>query len=140
MGTEDHPVYQELEASNRDRQYSFLEGVVLAASDSGAPCWGHTIIKALNFHVIAGLHQEAGRYRRSNVVVAKPYAPDFIPPDASVVEAGMQRFVDWISNDWSVLGPIRLGANVLWGLNLIHPFRQRRWKGCTGCMSLGCVP
>lgn len=116
-GTENHPVYQELEVSNGNRQYDFLRSVVGASLAMGRPFLSSHIIKALNFHAIACLHTNAGEYRPCDVRVG-----NHNPPEPYRVQALMDDFVNRVNRDWEASDPIVLATFVLWALNHIHPF------------------
>ena len=56
VGSEDHPVYQELQVSNGARQYDFLRSMVAASLGVECDYLSTEVIEALNFHAIACLH------------------------------------------------------------------------------------
>lgn len=116
-GTEQDPVYQELEVSNGNRQYDFLKSIVGAALATRRPFLSNHIIKALNFHAITCLHTNAGEYRPCQVTVG-----NHTPPEHYRVEALMDDFVNMVNRVWEQSDPVALSANVLWRLNHIHPF------------------
>ena len=60
---EDNPIYRQVEGENNFRHYSFLESMIEAAVTSDRQWISHSLIKAINFPAIAGLHYEAGQYR-----------------------------------------------------------------------------
>lgn len=116
-GTENHPVYQELQISNNVRQYDFLRSAVDASLRVNRPFLSSHVIKALNFHAIACLHTNAGEYRPCPVVVS-----NHEPPPAYLVQACMDDFVNGVNRSWEKTDPVALAAFVLWRLNHIHPF------------------
>lgn len=116
-GAESHPVYQDLEVSNGNRQYDFLRSIVQAAVAIGRPFLSEHIIKALNFQAITCLHTNAGEYRPCAVSVGT-----HTPPDHYRVDALMEDFVNVINRNFESLDPVTLTAMVLWRLNFIHPF------------------
>lgn len=117
-GTEDHPIYQEMEISNGNRQYDFLRSLVSASLAVSRPFLSSHIIKALNFQAIACLHTSAGEYRPCQVTVG-PY----LPPDHYRVPDLMEDFVNTVNRFWNEhTDPVVLAAYVLWRLNHIHPF------------------
>ncbi|WP_454867534.1 Fic family protein [Pseudomonas farris] len=116
-GKEQHPVYQELEVSNGNRQYDFLRSIVGAALAIERPFLSNHIIKALNFHAITCLHTNAGEYRPCQVTVG-----NHTPPEHYRVEALMDDFVNMVNRSWEQSDPVTLSAFVLWRLNHIHPF------------------
>lgn len=118
-GTETHPVYQNVESANRDRQYSFLESVVRSSIALDEPYLTHAIVRALNFHAIAHLHIAPGRFRQQEVRVG-----NYDPPLAHEVEYQMGRFKHNLQRFWNRLSPVALGAYVLWSINHIHPFEN----------------
>jgi Fic family protein len=117
VGTEDHPVYEELEISNGNRQYDFLRSVVLASLKVGKPFLSQHVIKALNFQAITCLHTNAGEYRPCPVIVG-----DYEPPAHYRVTALMDDFVNTVNRIWDTTDGVVLAAYVLWRLNAIHPF------------------
>lgn len=121
-GSEAHPVYQGLEASNRDRQYSFLESVTRASLELGAPHLTHDIVRALNHHAIAHLHVAPGQFRHQQVAVMTGDHVEFMPPKAYVVESLIGDFLFTARQLWDQVNPLHLGAYVLWKINAIHPF------------------
>lgn len=120
--SEDHLVYQQLEASNRDRQYSFLESVTRASLELGPPYLTHDIVRALNHHAIAHLHVAPGQFRQGKVVVRTGNEIKFVPPDAFMVESLLGDFLFTVRYLWNRETPLYLGAFVLWQINAIHPF------------------
>ena len=116
---ESHPVYQTLEAQNRDRQYGFLESIVHASIDLNKPYLTHDVIRALNFHAIAHLHVTAGQFRKRAVKVG-----NYDPPPAHEVEYEMGEFLYRLQNSWNDIPPTPLGSYVLWQINRIHPFEN----------------
>ena len=115
--SEDHPVYQALEISNGNRQYSFIHSAFIAAFDINRLHLSQTVIKALNYQVIACLHTNAGDYRPCQVQVGT-----HTPPAHYRVGALMEDFVDTVNRIWEIEEPIALASFVLWRLNHIHPF------------------
>ncbi len=105
-GAEQHPVYQELEASNRDRQYSFLESTVHAALASGKPHLTHDIVRALNYHAIAYLHVAPGQFRHMDVAVMKGKQVSYKPPKAFMIETLMGQMLSRVQNRWQALNAI----------------------------------
>ena len=116
-GTENHPVYQELQISNVSRQYDFLQSVVSASLKVQKPFLSTYIIKALNFHAITCLHTNAGDFRPCAVTVGS-----HTPPPFYLVQAQMDDFVNTVNRFWDATDPIVLAGYVLWRLNHIHPF------------------
>lgn len=103
--------------ANGDRQFSFLQSLVLAALSSDQHFLSDTILKALNFHAIACLHTSAGMYRPCQVTVG-PYQP---PPEF-MVPGLMENFINSVNRGWETADPVSLAAFILWRLNHIHPF------------------
>jgi fido (protein-threonine AMPylation protein) len=116
-GTENHPVYQELQISNNIRQYDFLRSAVGASLQTQRTFLSTHIIKALNFQAITCLHTNAGEFRPCPVSVGK-----IEPPPAYLVQAFMDDFVNGVNRQWAEADPVALAAWVLWRLNVIHPF------------------
>jgi fido (protein-threonine AMPylation protein) len=115
--TEDHPVYQELQISNTERQYSFLLSIIKASIDLERPFLSTQVMKALNFHAITCLHTHAGEYRPCMVKVG-----EYEPPMQHSVSALMDDFVNYVNFVWKDTDLTVLAAFVLWRLNHIHPF------------------
>lgn len=116
-GREDHPVYQQLEISNGNRQYDFISSIVLASLAIGRPVLSQHIIKAFNFQAITCLHIDAGEYRPCPVTVGAHTPPDFYR-----VPALMDDFVNVVNRNWDQTDAVVLATFVLWRLNNIHPF------------------
>jgi fido (protein-threonine AMPylation protein) len=116
-GREDHPVYQQLQVSNGNRQYDFLFSIVEASLAMGRPLLSQHIIKAFNFQAITCLHINAGEYRPCPVTVG-----GHTPPDYYKVPALMDDFVNLVNRNWDQTDPVVLATYVLWRLNNIHPF------------------
>ena len=117
VGSEQNSIYQGMAASNIDRHYSFLFSVVEAAVALERPLLSESLIKALNFHAIIGLHHEAGQYRSYNVQVG-PY----VPPAYFRVEPLMEDLVNDLNWRWQSTEAMGLAAYALWRINNIHPF------------------
>lgn len=116
-GTENHPVYQELQVSNNDRQYEFLRSAVSASLAVQRAFLSTHVIRALNYHAIVCLHTNAGEFRPCEVTVGT-----HTPPPFYLVNAFMDDFVNGVNRDWENADPVALAAWVLWQLNYIHPF------------------
>ena len=114
---EQHSVYQAVATSNGIRHYHFLISMVEAARDIGRPMLSHSIIKAINFHAIAGLHDTAGIYRPCEVKVGT-----HTPPAHYRVQAMMDDCVNLINWRWQSDDAVALAAHALWQINYIHPF------------------
>ena len=115
--SESNPVYQQVESSNHIRHYDFLLSVVQAAIDSNQPWLSESLIKAINFHAIVGLHSHAGQYRPYEV-----QAGTHIFPAAHRVPAMMEHLVNVVNWHWQSTASTLLAAYALWRLNYIHPF------------------
>ncbi len=118
VGSEQHPIYQELEVSNGTRQYDFLKSIVGTALALDKAFLSGYIIKALNFHAITCLHPSAGEYRPCDVKVGEDYQP--VPPYR--VQALMDDFINTVNRVWAEADAVVLTCFVLWRLNAIHPF------------------
>ena len=116
-GSEQNPVYQQVATANSRRHYDFLRSMISAALDSKRPWLSQWLIKAINFHAIVGLHADAGKYRVHPVTVGC-----YKPPAHYRVEHMMDEFVHWVNWNQQSLDAFTLSANVLWGINNIHPF------------------
>ncbi|WP_311222499.1 MULTISPECIES: Fic family protein [unclassified Acidovorax] len=117
VGTENNPVYRDLEISNGTRQYDFLRSLVGCSLAVEKAFLSSHIVKALNFQAITCLHTNAGEYRPCQV-----YVGDHTPPEHHRVDALMDDFVNTVNRAWETSDPIVLSAFVLWRLNYIHPF------------------
>ncbi len=115
--SEDHPVYQQVSASNSIRHYDFLYSMIQAAIAIKRPLLSQYIIKAINFHAIAGLHHEAGEYRSYAVTVGS-----HDPPLHYRVKPLMDDFVNVVNWRWQSSDATELAAYALWRINYIHPF------------------
>ena len=116
-GTEANPVYQELASDNNSRQHDFLESMIRSAIGSGKAWLSESLIKALNFHAIVGLHDQAGQYRANEVTVG-----NLIPPEHYRVQSLMEDLVNRVNRNWQSYDLTVLAAYALWGINYIHPF------------------
>jgi hypothetical protein len=117
VGREDHPVYQQLEVANGNRQYDFLRSIVAASLAMGRPFLSQHVIKAFNFQAITCLHTNPGEYRPCPVTVGA-----HSPPEHYRVPALMDDFVNVVNRNWEQTDPVVLATYVLWRLNNIHPF------------------
>lgn len=116
---EGHPAYQQLHASNINRQYDFLEAIVHAALAVKRPMISTAIIKALNYHAIACLHINAGEYRPSPIIV---HGSSRQFPEHYQVPELMNDFINNVNRYWDSTDYLMLSAYCLWRLNHIHPF------------------
>ena len=96
--SEDHPAYRALHVSNGERHYGFLQSLVAAALSIDRPFLSQTVIKAINYHAIACLHTDAGKYRPCPVEVG-----DYQPPEHCRVDALMDDFVNIVNRNMSML-------------------------------------
>lgn len=117
VGSEDDPVYQDLEIANGTRQYDFLKSLVSTSLAVSKPFLSSQILQALNFQAIACLHTNAGEYRPCEVVVGR-----HTPPAQHRVSALMDDFINTVNRQWESADAVLLAALVLWRLNFIHPF------------------
>ena len=115
--SEAHPVYQEVEISNGNRQYDFLRSIVSAAVKMGKPFLSQSLLRAFNFHAIACLHTNASEFRPCEVIVGA-----YHPPEHYRVPAQMDDFINNVNWLGQSSDPVVLAAYVLWRLNHIHPF------------------
>ena len=113
---EGHHVYQTLALANLARQCNFLHSIIATAVEIGFRL-SPTIVKALNHHAIACLHDSAGEYRPHDVTVG-----EYRPPRYTEVPALMDEFVNSINHYWNEADAVNLAAFSLWRLNNIHPF------------------
>ena len=116
-GSEQNPVYQDLEISNINRQYDFLRSIVIASLEIQKPFLSSHVLKALNFQAITCLHTNPGEFRPCPVKVG-----NYEPPAHYRVPALMDDFVNTVNRNWEAADPIVLATYVLWRLNHIHPF------------------
>lgn len=118
-GSENHPVYQQLQIENAERQYSFMNSTISAALAMGRPFLSQTLLKAFNFHAVACLHTSAGQYRPCEVIVGSHQ-----PIQHFRVQAWMDDFTNMVNRLWSDMDAVVLAAYVLWGINNVHPFEN----------------
>ena len=114
---EEHPVYKQVEGANANRHYHFLSSMIGAAIATDQLWVSESLIKAINFHAIVGLHPEAGQYRSVAVSVGEYNAP---PPYR--VAPLMEDFVNLLNRRWETYDTPNLAASALWAINHIHPF------------------
>lgn len=122
VGSEAHPVYQELEIANGNRQYDFLRSIVATSLAVQRPFLSSHIIKAFNFQAITCLHTNAGEFRPCPVTVGINDPNPYEPPAPYRVQALMDDFVNTVNRAWETADSVALAAYVLWRLNWIHPF------------------
>ena len=114
---EDHPYYQALASENTARYYGFLRSIILSALRTQQYHVTDDLIKAINHHVIAGLHPEAGTYRTGPVTVG-----NFSPPPPVEILPFINTAIRTINNSWSHTSGGILAAYALWAVNHVHPF------------------
>ena len=114
---ESHPLYQQLRASNAQRHYHFLASAIETALEIDYPMLSHVLIKAINAHTVALLHETAGQYRSCEVSVR-----DHQPPRHDRVPLFMDYFVNLVNWYWQSIEAIPLAAYALWRITYIHPF------------------
>ena len=114
---ENHPAYARVAAFNGHRLHGFLQSMVDVALEFPSPTLSHTLVKALNFHAIAGLYATAGQYRSHVIRVG-----DYIPPEPFRVQSLMDIFLNDANRGWESVDAIPLAAWALWRINHIHPF------------------
>ena len=137
LGSEQHPLYIRVAELNYDRYFSFLQTMIEAAvSLPLADTWlSHDLVKAIDMHAIAGLHEEAGQYRSVPVKVGElnPPAPENIVPL-------MNDFIDSINANWQSTDALTLATYALWRINYIHPFRNGNGRTARAvCYYILCV-
>ena len=116
-GTEDNPIYQSLSAANIARYYDFLNSMVSSAIQSDKRWLSQSLIKAIHFHAIVGLHHEAGEYRSHEVIV-----DTYRPPAHHRVEPLMDDLVNRVNRNWESTESAELASYALWAVTNIHPF------------------
>lgn len=117
VGSEQNPIYQQLEADNGIRQYDFIRSIVTAALALDRAHLSIEVIKALNYHAISCLHVSAGEFRPCVVSVGT-----HTPVEFWQVPSHMQMFVDDVNRSWSTTDPLATATYILWKLNHVHPF------------------
>lgn len=117
VNDEEDPAYRALSSDNLIRQYDFLRSIVNAAISIKHKKISMEIIKALNFHAISCLHDNAGEYRPRGVTVN-----GYKPPQHDQVPALMDEFIKDVNQAWDEVDVFTLSAYCLWKLNSIHPF------------------
>ena len=122
-GGEQNPLYRNVEVSNNARHYDFLLSMIEASIATGQTWVSESLIKALNFHAIVGLHPQAGIYRVNQVSVANHLGiVTYNPPEPFRIQALMEGLVSFINRNWETADVATLAAHALWGINSIHPF------------------
>lgn len=118
-GGEENPLYKYLEAENYGRHYDFMNSTIniALALRHLQPRLSQSFIKNLNCHAIAGLHEDAGQYRKKPV-----YVGEFRPPASGYIPMLMEEFVVEINDLWTTLDPLALSCFSLWRITRIHPF------------------
>lgn len=118
---ESDPRYETLEAANTLRQFGFLVSLIETAITLKQVWLSQKVIKSLNYHAIACLHDYAGEYRPCFVELGDdPEAHK--PPPPFAIQAQVDQFVNQVNANWGDTDPFTLSAFVLWRLNHIHPF------------------
>ena len=115
--SENSEPYQTVKTANDFRHYDFLYSMIMAALNIGRPLLSQSIIKAINFHAIAGLHHQAGEYRTFPVRVG-----EFEGAHSFRVQSLMDDMVNVINYEWQNSEAIGLASYALWRINHIHPF------------------
>ena len=118
---ERQPAYQNLFISNADRYESFLKSMVNTALEIERQMLFQSVIKAINFHAVVGLHHEAGHYRTYRVGVGIG-ENQYNPPEHYSVQPMMDDFVNVVNWRWQESDSFELAAFALWRINHIHPF------------------
>ena len=120
---EAHPLYRKVESSNYTRQLDFLHSMIESAVESKRPWLSEALIKALNFHAIVALHNEAGQYRSAAVNVEDSQGNIVHKaPEHFLVAPLMTDFVNEVNWLWEHTDATALAAYALWRINYIHPF------------------
>ena len=118
-GGEDNPTYNEMAAANLVRHYSFLNSLIKAALRMGTCDVSQSLIRTLNSHAVAALHDTAGDYRKGNVTVAGLT----FPPPANEVPVLMDSLVSQLNAKNALdVDVSAVAAFALWRINRIHPF------------------
>lgn len=121
-------VYRQLESANHTRCHSFMHSMISTAIAIDQKRVSEGLIKAVNFHAIAGLHAEAGAYRTVPVVVENTVGEViYVPPPNDQVPLMMEGFVATLEESLrrylrNGMSPIDLATHALWRINAIHPF------------------
>jgi Fic family protein len=110
------PLRDHLEAINHADAISFLESLVQEL----APLQERNL-KELHQLVLRGIDDDAGRYRKCNVIIS---GASHTPPDHLHVEESMGRFFTWYQGEAQSMHPIERAAKVHTDLVIIHPFRD----------------
>lgn len=119
---EHDPLYKQLEVANTGRQFGFLLSLIEIVKAKDQQWLSQSIIKALNYHAIACLHDYAGEYRPCDAYIGES-GNGHKPPPPHAVRAQMDHLVNYVNANWHKdEDPAKLAAFVLWRLNHIHPF------------------
>lgn len=113
------PAYDQFAESNTVRLYGFLDSMIHLSGATQRHILSESMIKAINFHAIAFLHDEAGQYRTCNVCTGEQDARFAL---YHRVPSMMREFVDFSNWSWKHTDPYRLAAYALWRITNIHPF------------------
>ena len=136
-GSEAAPAYQALASANGKRHSDYLHSMISASIQMARPLLSHELIKAVNFHAIAGLHHEAGRYRVHDISVG---GGRFLPPPPHRVMPLMDEMVNRLMWQWKDGDPFALATDALWKINHIHPFVNGNGRTARGiCYFILCV-
>ena len=141
QGNEQHEAYGSLMVENMSRYRTFLESIIRASLDVERPFLSSAIIKALNYHAIIGLHDNAGAYRSMAVeVVNRNGEVTFTPPPHFQLQSLMDDCVNLINWKWQSTDFIELAAWSLWRINHIHPFVNGNGRAARAvCYFILCV-
>jgi hypothetical protein len=111
------PVGQFVSASNRARQYDFLQMSFVVSQHAGLEI-DHDFICNLNAYATRYISQQPGRYRRHyNVKVGK-----HTPSDWCLVPEEMDGFLEILHRNWAKWDAVTASSYALWGVNHVHPF------------------
>ena len=124
-----------MKAANDFRHYHFLNSLIETGPQIDRPFLSESIVKAINFHAIVGLHHFAGQYRTFPVEVADRGFPEHYR-----VAALMDDLVNLLNYQWQSQSAVELSAFAMWQVTNIHPFRNGNGRTARAvCYFILCV-
>lgn len=111
------PVGQFVSASNRARQYDFLQMSFVVSQNAGLQI-DHDFVCNLNAYATRYISEQPGRYRRHYNVKVGQHEPS----DWSLVYEEMEAFLNVLHHNWASWDAVRAASYALWGVNHVHPF------------------
>lgn len=112
---------EDLESQNGLRQFDRVVEVIAKATRVGAPSFRlrPSLFCELQQIAVEGLEPSAGTFRTGPVGIG---GSGHEPPSANHVPRLVEDLCDYVNDKWAAVGPVHLGAYVMWKTNWIHPF------------------